>query len=80
MGLPNIDLKTHLVEGLDFRRSAVRELDVGEVPLRARDVLRGRHEVVPRLRSDGVAAFKVPERERERREVKTIIYKVGQHV
>ena len=54
--------KTYLVECLDLRRGAVGELDVGEVPLRAGYVLRRRHQVVPCLCSDGVAAFEVPEK------------------
>ena len=55
----------YLVQGLDLRRGAVGKLDVGEVPLRAGDVLRGRHKVVPRLCSDGVTAFQVPEARRK---------------
>ena len=62
--LPNYIPRAYLVECLNFRRGAVRELDVGEVPLRARDVLRRRHQVVPRLQCDCVAAFQVPDKDK----------------
>ena len=62
--LPNYLPRAYLVECLNLRRGAVRELDVGEVPLRARDVLRRRHQVVPRLQCDGVSALEVPDKDK----------------
>ena len=54
------DVRGRLVERVHLGRGAVGELDVAQVALGALDVLRRSHQVVPRLRRDGVPALEVP--------------------